>query len=277
MARGEEPCSQNAGECRARVSRNSVRLGDWASARYGHRCLDCSGIWLRSPELKVSGRDGRIAVRLRKTDLCGGGILLLDFVFLLSRARTYLSNKVQLQELVQMASGGSLIHFHPPILARLSVSLPCQPFPAGPFRLAKFVQHFWTQRCHHSQPHNCIDREMLPPPTGSTPALPGSSMCPSSCNTSARWPTCRRWETLKLPVPEIETVKPIIVRAPATAELKEFVASLAKRAEALHNGRVDPSEDKMLKITTEGRKAALDLRMMVFAPPIIRQQGKSRR
>ena len=69
-------------------------------------------------------------------------------------------------------------------------------------------------------------------------------------------------ETLKLPVPEIETVKPIIVRAPATAELKEFVASLAKRAEALHNGRVDPSEDNMLKITTEGRKAALDLGMM---------------
>jgi N12 class adenine-specific DNA methylase len=69
-------------------------------------------------------------------------------------------------------------------------------------------------------------------------------------------------ENLKLPVPEIETGKPIIVRAPATTELKEFVASLAKRAEALRNGRVDPSEDNMLKITTEGRKAALDMRMM---------------
>jgi len=50
-----------------------------------------------------------------------------------------------------MASGGSLVHFHPhSILARPSVPLQCQPFPAGPFRLAKFVQHFWTQRCHHS-------------------------------------------------------------------------------------------------------------------------------
>jgi hypothetical protein len=34
------------------------------------------------------------------------------------------------------------------------------------------------------------------------------------------------------------------------------------RAEALKRGRIDPREDNMLKITTEGRKAALDLRLM---------------
>jgi hypothetical protein len=44
-------------------------------------------------------------------------------------------------------------------------------------------------------------------------------------------------ETLKLPVPEIETVKPIIVRAPATAELKEFVASLANPTWRIREGR----------------------------------------
>jgi N12 class adenine-specific DNA methylase len=69
-------------------------------------------------------------------------------------------------------------------------------------------------------------------------------------------------EMLKLPVPEIEGGKPRIVRAPATPELKEFVASLAKRAEKLKTGNVDPSQDNMLKITGEGRKAALDLRLM---------------
>ncbi len=53
-----------------------------------------------------------------------------------------------------------------------------------------------------------------------------------------------------------------IRNAPASAELKEFVEGLAKRAEALKRGRIDPREDNMLKITTEGRKAALDLRLM---------------
>jgi hypothetical protein len=45
--------------------------------------------------------------------------------------------------------------------------------------------------------------------------------------------------------------------------LKKFVQSLVERAHKLKTGRVDPSEDNMLKITSEGRKAALDLRLMI--------------
>ncbi len=69
-------------------------------------------------------------------------------------------------------------------------------------------------------------------------------------------------QMLNLPRPKLEGEKPAIRHAPASPELKEFVESLAKRAEALKSGRVDPREDNMLKITTEGRKAALDLRLM---------------
>ncbi len=69
-------------------------------------------------------------------------------------------------------------------------------------------------------------------------------------------------DMLKLPVPALDGGKPRIVRAPATPELKEFVASLAKRAEKLKREHVDPSVDNMLKITGEGRKAALDLRLV---------------
>ena len=69
-------------------------------------------------------------------------------------------------------------------------------------------------------------------------------------------------QMLNLPCPKLEGEKPAIRNAPASVELKEFVESLAKRAEALKSGRVDPREDNMLKITTEGRKAALDLRLM---------------
>jgi N12 class adenine-specific DNA methylase len=66
---------------------------------------------------------------------------------------------------------------------------------------------------------------------------------------------------LKLPVPELRTGKPIVVNAPCSKELKEIVQSLVERAEALRTGRVDPREDNMLLVTTDGRKAALDLRL----------------
>ena len=69
----------------------------------------------------------------------------------------------------------------------------------------------------------------------------------------------RTAEMLKLPVPvahkETVTIKP-------TVELKAFVQTLVGRAEAIRNGRVSPSEDNMLAITNEGRKAALDMRLI---------------
>jgi N12 class adenine-specific DNA methylase len=72
---------------------------------------------------------------------------------------------------------------------------------------------------------------------------------------------------LNLPRPQLEGKKPAIRNAPATPELKAFVQELAARADRLKTGRVDPSEDNMLKITSEGRKAALDLRLMKPATP----------
>ena len=67
---------------------------------------------------------------------------------------------------------------------------------------------------------------------------------------------------LNLPRPKLDGEKPTVRNAPATSELKAFVQELAARAERLKTNRVDPSMDNMLKITSEGRKAALDLRLM---------------
>jgi N12 class adenine-specific DNA methylase len=72
---------------------------------------------------------------------------------------------------------------------------------------------------------------------------------------------------LNLPRPKLEDEKPAIRNAPTTPDLKAFVQELAARADRLKGGRVDPSEDNMLKITSEGRKAALDLRLMKPATP----------
>ena len=61
---------------------------------------------------------------------------------------------------------------------------------------------------------------------------------------------------LKLPVPELRLGKPMVVNAPCSKDLREIVTSLVERAEALRTGRVDPREDNMLLVTTDGRKAA---------------------
>jgi N12 class adenine-specific DNA methylase len=69
-------------------------------------------------------------------------------------------------------------------------------------------------------------------------------------------------DMLHLPRPEVEGGKPKITAAPASPELKEFVATLVERAQRLKGGGVDPRTDNMLKITGDGRKAALDMRLV---------------
>ena len=66
-------------------------------------------------------------------------------------------------------------------------------------------------------------------------------------------------DMLKLPVPEAQYEN--VVLAPSEAQ-KEMVRSLADRAERVRNGSVDPSVDNMLKITNDGRKLALDQRLI---------------
>ena len=68
---------------------------------------------------------------------------------------------------------------------------------------------------------------------------------------------------LNLARPKLDGEKPAIRSAPATPQLKKFVQSLIERADRVKMREVHPHEDNMLKITSEGRKAALDLRLMV--------------
>jgi hypothetical protein len=72
----------------------------------------------------------------------------------------------------------------------------------------------------------------------------------------------RTAEMLNLPVPPLRGGKPRIVACPASKALKAFVETLVLRAEAIRNGDVKPQDDNMLAITTDGRKAALDFRLV---------------
>jgi N12 class adenine-specific DNA methylase len=69
-------------------------------------------------------------------------------------------------------------------------------------------------------------------------------------------------DMLNLPRPTVAGGKPQIAAAPASEPLKAFIQTLTKRAERLRTARVDPSVDNMLKITGDGRKAALDMRLV---------------
>ena len=64
---------------------------------------------------------------------------------------------------------------------------------------------------------------------------------------------------LKLDVPD--AVFENVVLKPSE-EQKEMVKALADRAEIVRNGGVDASVDNMLKITNDGRKLALDQRLI---------------
>ena len=70
-------------------------------------------------------------------------------------------------------------------------------------------------------------------------------------------------EDLNLPVPKLRGGKPDVHVSPATETLLEFISSLASRASAVQGGHVDSRDDNMLKITSEGRKAALDIRLVL--------------
>ena len=69
----------------------------------------------------------------------------------------------------------------------------------------------------------------------------------------------REGDDFDLPVPEAEYINEVLK---PSEEQKELVSSFADRAEAVRAGRVQPTEDNMLKITNDGRKCALDQRLI---------------
>lgn len=87
-------------------------------------------------------------------------------------------------------------------------------------------------------------------------------------------------EDLKLPVPQIAVREdgqrlPRLLAVEPSAELREYIQHLGERAEDIQNRMVDPREDNMLKLSSDGRKAALDLRLVLpHVPEDQLEQGK---
>ena len=66
-------------------------------------------------------------------------------------------------------------------------------------------------------------------------------------------------DMLNLPVPEAEYINEVLK---PSDEQKEMVEAFSERAEQVRGGAVDPRVDNMLKITNDGRKCALDQRLL---------------
>ncbi len=69
-------------------------------------------------------------------------------------------------------------------------------------------------------------------------------------------------EMLNLPRPRLEGGKPVVVACPMSEEQRALQEELVERYERLRSEKVDPREDNALAITTDGRKLALDARML---------------
>ena len=64
---------------------------------------------------------------------------------------------------------------------------------------------------------------------------------------------------LNLPVPEAEFINEVLK---PSEEQQEMVSAFSERAESVRGGLVNPTVDNMLKITNDGRKCALDQRLL---------------
>lgn len=74
-------------------------------------------------------------------------------------------------------------------------------------------------------------------------------------------------EDLDLPRPELAAREdgkraPRIITVPRSEELASYIAQIGERADAIAARLVEPTEDNMLKLSSDGRKAALDMRLV---------------
>lgn len=80
-------------------------------------------------------------------------------------------------------------------------------------------------------------------------------------------------DMLNLPRPKLEGGRVGVVEAEANEEERAYMQSLVERADRLKREKVDPEEDNMLKIVSEGRKVATDMRLLDQSAPF-NENGK---
>lgn len=86
-------------------------------------------------------------------------------------------------------------------------------------------------------------------------------------------------EDLKLPVPDLAARagdglrQPNMLTVEPSPELREYIQDIGQRVDRIQQKLVDAEEDNMLKVSSDGRKAALDMRLV---DPALTQQGPTK-
>lgn len=78
-------------------------------------------------------------------------------------------------------------------------------------------------------------------------------------------------DMLKLPIPEMENGKPMVVACEPSEALEQFMEDAIERVRDIRNRRVSPNVDNMLKFTNDAKKAGLDMRLL--NPALPRDEG----
>jgi len=82
-------------------------------------------------------------------------------------------------------------------------------------------------------------------------------------------------EDLNLDIPKLKNNKPTVIEVEPNDALRNFIKyEIRDRAKAIHDRAVDPTEDNMLKLTSDLRKASLDIRLVDSSVPAQIADGK---
>lgn len=82
-----------------------------------------------------------------------------------------------------------------------------------------------------------------------------------------RYADVKTADDLNLPTPDIEAREdgkraPRIITVPRSEALATYISEIGERADRIAKRQVEPTEDNMLKLSSDGRKAALDMRLV---------------
>lgn len=123
------------------------------------------------------------------------------------------------------------------------------------------------------EPPGAGDETELPVPGAAPVSAPPAQIAPPPSTRGAGWPRIRVRERgpkklLQLPRPRLLGGRPEVVAAPPSEELLAYTEQLVQRAERIRSSEyVDPRLDNMLLVTNDGRRAALDMRLIHPALP----------
>lgn len=159
-------------------------------------------------------------------------------------------------QLVQRSGGRVIFATATPVANTLAELHIVMRFLQGPRLKALGLEHFDAFASVFTETYNSV--EMAPSGDGYrvVQRLRYHNLPELVAILAQSWDVCRI-EDLGLTLPALGGGAEQVISIPGSDNLKSYIATLAKRAEAVKNRMVKPDVDNMLRVTSDGRKAAM--------------------